>query len=51
MLVVFNFKNQMSIKQQLELLEKFNNRISKQHQLIIAPIIPDYNVYHFDIAV
>lgn len=51
MLVVFNFKNQMSIKQQLELLEKFNQPISKQHQLIIAPIIPDYNVYHFDIAV
>ncbi|MCW0934954.1 MULTISPECIES: triose-phosphate isomerase [Streptococcus] len=51
MLVVFNFKNQMSIKQQLELLEKFNQPMSKQHQLIIAPIIPDYNVYHFDIAV
>lgn len=42
----------MSIKQQLELLEKFNNPISKQHQLIIACIsYRDYNVYHFDIAV
>ena len=51
MLVVFNLKNQMSIEQQLELLEKFNKPISKQHQLIIAPIIPDYDKYHFDIAV
>ncbi len=51
MLVVFNFKNQMSIKQQLELLEKFNQPIKKQHQLIIAPIIPNYDEYHFDIAV
>lgn len=47
MLVVFNFKNQMSIKQQLELLEKFNQPINKQHQLIIAPIIPNYDEYHF----
>ncbi|MGT2846769.1 triose-phosphate isomerase [Streptococcus massiliensis] len=53
MLAIFNFKNKMSIATQEKLMDEFNTKnLNKNHQLIVAPIVPRKDsTYQFNVAI
>ena len=51
MLVVLILKIRCQSSPTIRIVREVQSTNNKQHQLIIAPIIPNYDEYHFDIAV